>query len=63
MSFYEEEFSVFISWQWYRIRSIAFDHETEKGKIEMDFAKEIILLSILMGLMFIGLYKVSEHGN
>ena len=29
----------------------------------MEYAKEVILLSILMALMFIGLYKVSEHGN
>ena len=60
---YEEKFSVFINRKRYRTWSIGFDNETEKGKIEMDFAKEIILLSILMGLMFIGLYKVSEHGN
>lgn len=29
----------------------------------MEYVREIILLSILMGLMFIGLYRMEEHEN
>lgn len=59
----EEKFSVYGDKWWHCTRCFNFDYEAKKGKIEMEYVKEIILLSVLMGLMFIGLYKVSEHGN